>query len=80
LKGTYSNCKEFPLPNTILRMAARSETSGSLIMADQEQSRTSRREMEPKARRDMTGKIGESADGTVLFAERGPRFRRGFLH
>jgi hypothetical protein len=49
-------------------------------MADQEQSRTSRREMEPKARRDMTGKIGESADGTVLFAERGPRFRRGFLH
>lgn len=28
-------------------------------MADQEQSRISRREMEPKVRRDMTGKIGE---------------------
>jgi hypothetical protein len=34
-----------------------------MIMADQEQSRTSRREMEPKERRDMAGKIGERHGG-----------------
>jgi hypothetical protein len=34
-----------------------------MIMADQEQSRTSRREMEPKERRDMAGKIGERHAG-----------------
>jgi hypothetical protein len=40
-----------------------------MIMADQEQSRNSRREMEPKVRHDMAEKVGERHAGEENFPQ-----------